>query len=752
MAKKKRGILQKLKTWHDWPQPKKLLFVVISVVTVGLLLILISHAITSTTDVEPESGTVSNACVVGDASASGGQAIQFSGSGCALAIVPQTLATQVAHTGSAYSANLTLSTGDSAIWSVVSGTLPPGMNLNGNRISGTPTQPGAYTFDVKAVFNFIGQRTKTYTILVYPPTNTGYEARQQYTLDQYVSTPWPTGDCQASITYLNAAAASLWENRNIAAINANLEKITVRSILNTACPGGTNDPGNSLWLSLFMRVYLLYNSQSSYFPGRLTAAAESHLKSVMWGYMTQFADLEKPGDIWNFSGSENLPLQRQMFYYLASQVLKDDPAYASQEDNAGRTPQQAYNQWRNFWMQKLIDLSTRGGFVEVFSPTYSGYNLGAILDIYNFAEEPILRTKAQMMLDIYWADYATDSINNVLGGGKSRAHKDRVFSGANHAIYGYANLLFGPNNVGIGNHQIHQATSGYSPPDPIVRLAQTANKGTYEFLSRRLGFGKPVNLNVTLFYYSYVTPNYIMGEAQYDGTDNYENTNSASKDDRWLGIIFDTSQDARIYPSVGDAAANHRIQNSFFSVQKFGTLLVRKNPGVDAAEPVQVYFPYILDQIVEDSGWLFVKEGNSYLAVRPQSGNYSWLSAAKNQDSDKNKRFIQLSNPNSPIIFEAATTSEFASLSAFQTRVKSQARSYSGGAMNYTDHRNNRLTLFDDNTRSQLNGSNISHNPPQFASPFLNSTSGSNIVTFTNAGKTITYDFRDTNNPFRTIR
>ena len=50
-----------------------------------------------------------------------------------------------------YSQDLTVS-GDSAVWSVSNGSLPPGLSINANtgEISGTPTTPGVYSFTVQA--------------------------------------------------------------------------------------------------------------------------------------------------------------------------------------------------------------------------------------------------------------------------------------------------------------------------------------------------------------------------------------------------------------------------------------------------------------------------------------------------------------------------------------------------------------------------------------------------------------------------
>ena len=69
--------------------------------------------------------------------------------------------------GSTYQANLFRSGGVSPYtWSIVSGSLPAGLRLSGNIISGTPTTRGTFAFTVRLTDGSGQQATKDFTITV----------------------------------------------------------------------------------------------------------------------------------------------------------------------------------------------------------------------------------------------------------------------------------------------------------------------------------------------------------------------------------------------------------------------------------------------------------------------------------------------------------------------------------------------------------------------------------------------------------
>src|SRR5262249_16381438 len=150
---------------------------------------------------------------------------------------------------------------------------------------------------------------------------------------------------------------------------------------------------------------------------------------------------------------------------------------------------------------------------------------------------------------------------------------------------------------------------------------------------------------------------------------------------RWQGVIFSTTSRDRVYPQVGLSSLD-KTQDAFVSVQKKNVLITRKNGY--ATQPTLVYFPSTLDALSEQNGWLFVKEGAAYLAVRPAGGTYNWLTSAKNKAANIADRFISLNDPTSPIIFQTGRAASYASFAAFENDVMNNTRSYVSGTLTYT--------------------------------------------------------------------
>jgi hypothetical protein len=75
-----------------------------------------------------------------------------------------------ASVGVPYALPLSAAGGGSQTWSIVSGSLPPGLGLDaaGGRIAGTPTAPGSWTFTARVAGNG-REATKSFTVVVAAP-------------------------------------------------------------------------------------------------------------------------------------------------------------------------------------------------------------------------------------------------------------------------------------------------------------------------------------------------------------------------------------------------------------------------------------------------------------------------------------------------------------------------------------------------------------------------------------------------------
>ena len=82
---------------------------------------------------------------------------------------------------------------------------------------------------------------------------------------------------------------------------------------------------------------------------------------------------------------------------------------------------QQYHAWHTTGATTSTSARSRGCSSRSGRRRTHGYLLDAILNIYNFAEDPVLREKAGMILDLDFADYAQQELNDIWGGAKSRS-------------------------------------------------------------------------------------------------------------------------------------------------------------------------------------------------------------------------------------------------------------------------------------------------------------------------------------------
>jgi hypothetical protein len=403
----------------------------------------------------------------------------------------------------------------------------------------------------------------------------------------------------------------------------------------------------------------------------------------------------------------------------------------------------------------LDQVAKRGLFIEVGSPTYHYYLLDAILNIYNFAEDPMLRKKAGMVLDLDFADYAQQQLNNVWGGAKSRSYPANSYEGADEEMTNYGKFLFGLGTP-IAKNTLGLATSGYQPP-PVVRSLATnpVSRGSFAYVVRRPGVGTAgwdtnkdwhVTPTMSVVTYSYVTPDYVMGTAELNPNDTHI---APSSQNRWQGVIFGTGPGDRVYPQAAPTSVS-KTADAFISVQNRNVLITRKQGYT--TQPTLVYFPATLDVLTETGGWLFVKEGSAYLAVRPAGGTYSWLTTAKNKASDINQRFIALSNVASPIIFEAGRAAQYPSLAAFEAGILGNPRSYAAGVLRYTSSNGTAFSFFANSATPTVNGSPINYAPTNvFNSPYMKSAWNSGRITISLGSQSASYDFTHPANPVKIV-
>src|SRR5688572_330937 len=162
-------------------------------------------------------------------------------------------------------------------------------------------------------------------------------------------------------------------------------------------------------------------------------------------------------------GSENHHLASKTCDFLAAQFLRNLPAYINQKYDDGSTLAEEYEVRRAYFLNWFDERAKRGQFVEAASPSYQGDSIAAIFNVRDFAEDPVLRTKADMYLDLTYANIAEETLLTTRGGPKSRVKVGHEYDGG-FGDRGY-NLLFNAPGgtyvpLGTGGH----STSNYYPP------------------------------------------------------------------------------------------------------------------------------------------------------------------------------------------------------------------------------------------------------------------------------------------------
>jgi hypothetical protein len=162
-----------------------------------------------------------------------------------------------------------------------------------------------------------------------------------------------------------------------------------------------------------------------------------------------------------------------------------------------------------------------------------------------------------------------------------------------------------------------------------------------------------------------------------------------------------------------------------------------------------VYFSPTLDEVQED-GWIFVKDGKAFAAVRVVAGGYKWTPAWKHADSleKDNKAFITLDKENAPVILIVNQAADYKNdFGAFKAAVKAQPIRYADGVLNFAT-----ITFQGPARPGKVDGQTVNLAPARgYDSPFIRSEWNSGLIYIRKGDETVVLDFRDPKRPVKTV-
>ena len=371
--------------------------------------------------------------------------------------------------------------------------------------------------------------------------------------------------------------------------------------------------------------------------------------------------------------------------------------------------QDHYEQWVRYFMDYFAERARRGFFLETHSPTYMKYTTSFIISIYDYSEDQALREQAGKFMDLIFANWAQDQFDGVRGGAKTRVKAGGYANeGSRDSYYELAAFLLGGSGGPVAGSPMNtMVTSDYRLPKVVWSLAlDREGLGSFAFLSRKPGeeqnvWPRPLGLERTMMCdthsrflrYSWVTPDYILG-TQMDHPAAVHSHLSCQA--RWQGITFNTGTNMRIFPRdvIEEKEGKWKMGlESFYRSAQWRTVLVTQQargwsqvnpewfPKKDmASRDFGIYFSTGLDRVEEKAGWIFVQEGNTYVAIKvirdrkvdPEHAERYIASKALYAELDddayewnRERRIIRFKDKYSPIIFETARKADYATLEDF---------------------------------------------------------------------------------------
>ncbi len=527
--------------------------------------------------------------------------------------------------------------------------------------------------------------------------------------------------------------------------------------------------GFSLFGVSYFRLYGLMNHRTGPMSGPLSRKAQENFERGFWNVARSNSKLaEAKRDVWEMEGSENHHIASKSCDLLAAQFLRNIPEYANRKYDDGSSLGEQYQVRRDYWLHWFDERAKRGQFVEAASPSYQGDSIAAIFNLRDFAEDEVLRKKADMFLDLIYANIAEETLLTTRGGPKSRVkvgHEyDAMTDRGYDLLFNAPGREFKPLNVG-GN-----STSNYYPPPAIVSLAQdTSLRGAYAFTKRWPGpvadgggrssddpdglLWRKLDPERSVLRYGFATSDYVLGSAGLDA----KWLDDTSMGFRWQGVVFASDLHARIGFEVAPADRRdwHGF-NPFFSVQDRNLMVTQQwapvppNPRTATPAYLRVYFSPTLDELTEAEGWIFVKDGAAFAALKVVAGGYQWTPAWRHSESfdQKYKPFITLDTENAPVILLVNQAADYQhDFVAFQVAVKAQPIHFKQGVLNFAT-----IGFYGPARSAQVNGQSIDLAPARgYDSPFIRSEWNSGLIHIRNRNDTVILDFRDPKKPVKTV-
>jgi hypothetical protein len=403
---------------------------------------------------------------------------------------------------------------------------------------------------------------------------------------------------------------------------------------------------------------------------------------------------------------------------------------------------------------RWVQYQGKHGRDEVNSPHYLDRSLLPLLNLYDFIEDPKLKLWAQMAIDQIVTDFVVLSLDNVRGGPWCRAHHRhspgvaQINDGTQDTFWVAGYQFFGnsPMPKYLFNDQILNygfiTTTGYRPPEMVIKIADRKTRGAYEFKSHQKAVdSKPSPGPIDWDMYYYITPLYSLGSLQDRVELDNHVTGSVTKDFKNTQVWELTFSDPmKILGPKRSLAVGTGEKREFVEPE---------NPNTANMQYKNVLF--YKGQLMDYNGNLSAGGGDC-------SGEIT---------GDREFRFWLIPTPEDAVyvgvthypsaeagIVEVATAKEYSDYEAFKRDVRDNPGTCrdTGLYTSYTSCKGDKIVY--DHGKATVNAKNWPlHGYKLYECPYVNSVHASGVIAVGNKQiGTLILDFRDPKNPLRTMK
>ena len=379
-----------------------------------------------------------------------------------------------------------------------------------------------------------------------------------------------------------------------------------------------------------------------------------------------------------------------------------------------------------------IDFRLKYGMGEYDSANYYTVDFAALETIYTFTDDVELKRRVYEMLMYLYTDAALDSNNSVMGGAQCRLYVNTLQSGEITAL----NIFFGDYILPAKSYTLQMLPLCYSeflPQQSLIEL-KADQQTVYIHAEKRRIYTIPDDSKLMgmLTKYAYVTPDYIIGslvesdnlpsisykrgDKYYADTGTYDKPTRILPDFQAVGFSINIrgnsllniidSHPGGAYTALSGAhsyfSGDHGCHCARYGQHEHTALGIRHI--TDQSLPQFSHF-YInkaeFDEVIESDGWIILRSGDVYAALRPIAGSSVTDSAAYEWGSGEelfaktplSQLEVKINSPDSAFIAEVYSKSEIGEFSDFTERICASEITYDGNTLTYTNLAGDTLSL-----------------------------------------------------------